>query len=653
MIQRYGVVLCLLLIMLGVHLQIDTELSTAAQWSLLTGTAPADFADYKYWFSSLPRAVMAILVGAVMGLTGSVLQQLLQNPLVSPMTLGAASGAWLGLVVITLVSPTLAAIWGSWAAIAGAMLAVVLVMLIAGRNGLRGLPVVLAGMAVNLLLGAIAGGLVLLNDQYARNLFIWGAGDLAQTDWSWVEWLLPRLWLVPVLIALAARPLMLLRLGDSAAQGRGMSLLPVMLVLMLCSLWLTSISITAVGLIGFIGLLTPNLARMLGSQSARDEMLFSLLLGALLLLATDALALLFSQWSTDLVPSGAAAALIGAPALIWLARTRLGRGGEMNRQLPEGRQRLHPITAGVLVLAGLMLAGLSLTLSPGAQGWELSWPDELILSFRWPRVLAAASAGAGLAVAGVVLQRLIRNPLASPDILGLSAGATLALVLSVMIFGGSIREAGPVVALGGSLAVLLVLLLLGRRHDYSPGIMALTGISLAALLDAVVQFSLARGTEDTTAILGWLAGSTYRISANQSLLLAVGTLVGIALAVMSRRALTLIAIGDGFAAGRGLDKSRSRILLLLLVALITALITSMLGPIAFVGLLAPHMANMLGARRAVPQLLVAAGLGLCLMLLADWLGRAVIWPRQIPAGLLASIVGGSYFIWLLAKRRLT
>lgn len=651
MIQRYTLCGMLLLIIAGLHLQIETPLTAATQWRLLLGDTPTDFAGYQYWFSSLPRVVMALLVGAVMGLTGSVLQQLLQNPLVSPMTLGAASGAWLGLVVITLISPTLAALWGSWAAIAGAMLAVVLVVLIAGRTGLRGLPVVLAGMAVNLLLGAIASGLVLLNDQYARNLFIWGAGDLAQTDWSWVEWLLPRLWPIPVLLLLAARPLTLLRLGDTAAQGRGMNLLPVMLVLILVSLWLTSVSITAVGLIGFIGLLTPNLARMLGSRSARDEMAFSLLLGALLLLATDALALLFSQWSSNLVPSGAAAALIGAPALIWLARNRLG-GGDAGRQLPEGRQQLHPLTAGLLMLTAVMLACLSLTLAPTAEGWRWSWPDELVLSLRWPRVLAAASAGAGLAVAGVVLQRLIRNPLASPDILGLSAGATLALVMSVVLFGGSIREAGPLVAFGGSLAVLALLLWLGRRHDYAPGMMALTGISLAALLDAVVQFSLARGTEDTTAILGWLAGSTYRISSSQSVLLAAGTLLGILLAVLARRALTLIAIGDDFAAGRGLDRSRARILLLLLVALMTALITSMLGPIAFVGLLAPHMASMLGARRAVPQLLVAAALGLVLMLLADWFGRILIWPQQIPAGLLASVVGGSYFVWLLARRRL-
>ena len=651
MIQRYTASVLLLLIIAALHLQIETHLTPGAQWRLLLGETPDGFAGYQYWFSSLPRVVMALLVGAVMGLTGSVLQQLLQNPLVSPMTLGAASGAWLGLVVITLVSPAMAALWGSWAAIAGAMLAVMLVMVIAGRTGLRGLPVVLAGMAVNLLLGAIASGLVLLNDQYARNLFIWGAGDLAQTDWNWVEWLLPRLWPIPVLLLLAARPLTLLRLGDTAAQGRGMNLMPVMLVLMLVSLWLTSVSITAVGLIGFIGLLTPNLARMLGSRSARDEMAFSLLLGALLLLATDALALLFSQWASNLVPSGAAAALIGAPALIWLARNRLG-GGDVGRQVPQGRQQLHRLTAALLMLATVLLAGLSLTLAPGADGWQWRWPDELVLSLRWPRVLAAASAGAGLAVAGVVLQRLIRNPLASPDILGLSAGATLALVMSVVLFGGSIREAGPLVAFGGSLAVLALLLLLGRRHDYAPGIMALTGISLAALLDAVVQFSLARGTEDTTAILGWLAGSTYRISPSQSVLLAMGTLLGILLAIMARRPLTLIAIGDDFAAGRGLDRSRARVLLLLLVALMTALITSMLGPIAFVGLLAPHMASMLGAQRAVPQILVAAALGLVLMLLADWFGRILIWPQQIPAGLLASVVGGSYFVWLLTRQRL-
>ncbi|OXS15396.1 hypothetical protein CGX12_09150, partial [Zobellella denitrificans] len=189
----------------------------------------------------------------------------------------------------------------------------------------------------------LASGLVLLNDQYTRNLFIWGAGDLAQTDWHWVLWLLPRLLPVAVALALfAPRPLTLLRLGDDAARARGLSLWPVLLALLVAALWLSSLAITAVGLIGFIGLLTPNMARFFGARTARDELLVSTLLGGLLLLATDAIALGFSRVSTDLVPSGAAAALIGAPALLWLLRSRMHAQDQSAIRLPgEGHRRLQ------------------------------------------------------------------------------------------------------------------------------------------------------------------------------------------------------------------------------------------------------------------------------------------------------------------------
>ncbi len=636
-----------------VHLQIGHDLSVTQQWGLITGQVPQSFAEFQFVYSSLPRVLLAIMVGAVMGLAGSILQQLLQNPLVSPMTLGAASGAWLGVLLLTIFAPPLVATMGPWAAVTGSLLAVLLVMAIAGRHGLRGLPIILAGMAVNLLLGAISSALILLNDQYAQNMFIWGAGDLAQTDWQWVEWLLPRLWLVPVVVVLAARPLTLMRLGDSAAQGRGISLVPVMLALFVASLWLTSVVITAVGLIGFIGLLTPNMARMMGSRTARDELVFCLLLGALLLLATDMIALQFSQWSRDIVPSGAAAALIGAPALIWLARSKLRGLEQSNRQLPGGRLMLHPLTPWVMGLMLIVFALSSIMASPGITGWQFAWPDSLVLSLRWPRVVAALAAGVGLAVAGVIMQRLIRNPLASPDLLGLSAGATLALLFTVMLVGGSIQEAGPLVAFAGSAVILFVLMWLGRKHNYSPGILALTGIALAALLDAVVQFILARGGQDTTAVIGWLSGSTYNVSEQNSLLLLVGCSLGLIVGFASARALTLISIDDGFAVGRGLNLSRARMGLLLVAAMLCAVVTSIIGPIAFVGLLAPHIASLLGARKAILQLLVAALAGGLLMVSADWVGRTIIYPMQIPAGLLASVVGGTYFICLLVRRRLS
>lgn len=650
--SRHLLTLLALLPLALLYLWLAADLDPFELWAMLA-SAEHSFEFLQLQLSALPRLSMALLTGAALGLSGSLLQQITQNRLVSPMTIGASSGAWLGLVLATLLVPTIAASHGHWAALLGALLAVGLVLLIAGRSGIGGLPLVLGGMAMNLLLGALAAGLVLINNQYTQGLFVWGAGDLAQIDWHWVQWLWPKLLLALPVLILAPRPLSLLQLGGDAAQGRGLALWPVMLVLFLAALWLCSVSITAVGLIGFIGLLTPNLAKMLGARTARDELCYSALLGALLLLGTDALALLANRVSGQLVPSGAAAALIGAPVLLWLARRHLAAEDPRGLQLPRGAERFGWRSALWVALLAVLALTVALGLARGVDGWHLQWPSALVWSLRWPRVLTAASAGAGLAISGLLLQRLLRNPLASPDILGLSAGATVAVMLALIGFGGAVFGAvAPLAAFVGSLAVLAVLMLLGRRHHYSPALMALLGISLGALLNAALQFVLAKGSGDSFALLGWLAGSTYRATPAQALWLTVGVLLFGALALLFQRALTLIGIGDGVAASRGLNVPRLRLVLLVLVALLCALVTSLLGPVAFLGLLAPHIAVMLGARRVLPQLLLAASLGAVLMLLADWVGRTLIFPLQIPVGIVASVLCGSYFVYLLIRGRL-
>ncbi len=648
---RYLATLTGLALLAVLHLNLGMTHWTPAQWSLRPPAA-GSFDALEFGLSVLPRLAMAVLVGAALGLSGSVMQQLTQNRLASPMTLGAASGAWLGLTVMALLWPALAATHGHWAALGGALAAVALALLVAGRQGAAGLPVILAGMALNLLLGAIATAILLVHNQQSRGLFIWGAGDLGQIDWHWVHWLWPKLLIGLLVVALAPRPLALLQLGATGARARGLSLWPVMLGLFLASLWLTSAAITAVGLIGFIGLITPNLARLFGARAARDELVYSALLGAVLLLGADTLTLALNRWFSELIPSGATAALIGAPALLWLSRRQLAAEDRQSLALPPGASVLDRQRLARLLLAGGAVALATLLVARGPSGWTFGWPTEALWTLRWPRLLTAIAAGCGLAVAGMMLQRLLRNPLASPDILGLTAGATLAVVLAVMLLGaGSMQLIAPVAAFAGSLVVLGLLLLFGHRHHYSPGIMVLVGVSLAALLNTALQIGLTRGQADALALLGWLAGSTYRVEAREAIALSGGVAVLVAISLTLQRALTLISIGSGVALSRGLDVPRARLALLLLVSLQCAVVTSLLGPVAFLGLLAPHMAAMLGARRALPQLLLAATLGGWLMLVSDWIGRSLLFPLEMPVGLVASILCGLYFLYLLIRQR--
>ncbi|EOB1224164.1 Fe(3+)-hydroxamate ABC transporter permease FhuB [Vibrio cholerae] len=640
----------LTLLLALVSVQWGHNLTLNEQWQLVLGhQAAQSFAQVNFIYAQLPRAVMAIVVGAVLGLVGSVMQQLTQNRLTSPLTLGTSSGAWLGLIIVNIWFSDWVADYSALAAMAGALLAFALIISIAGLRNLTGLPLVVSGMVVNILLGSIATALVLLNEEFAQNVFMWGAGDLAQNGWEWLTWLLPRLTLVFPLLLFAPRVLTLLRLGHEGAAARGLAVLPAFLLLMAGGIWLVSASITAVGVIGFIGLLTPNIARSLGARTPKMELYSSALLGALLLLATDMLAMGLSVWAEEVVPSGITAAVIGAPALIWFSRRQLQAQDSLSISLSSHRR--SPSRWAVMLIAAALLLALGLHI-----GWQMesaSWalPSEFQWPLRWPRMLTALFAGVGLAIAGTLLQRLIYNPLASPDILGVSSGATFALVFASLFLGQSLQSTHWMTALLGSAAVLVVLLLLGRRHHYAPSSLILTGIAITALLEALVQFTLAKGTGDSYQILLWLSGSTYRVKGEQALLLSVGVVGLTLLALGLSRWLTFISIGRGFASARGLSASRASLVLLILVAALCALVTATMGPVSFVGLIAPHMAMMLGAQRAPSQLLLAALVGGTLMLWADWLGQALLFPAQIAAGTLVAIIGGSYFLLLLLSQR--
>ncbi|PMO04539.1 Fe3+-hydroxamate ABC transporter permease FhuB [Vibrio splendidus] len=604
-------------------------------------------------YVNLPRLVMAILVGATLGTIGSLFQQLTQNRMMSPLTLGTSSGAWLGLVILNVVAPMLVAQYSVWFALIGALLAMGLIVSIVGIKNMSGLPIVLAGMAVNLLLGAFATAIILLNDQYAQNLFVWGAGDLGQNGWEQVLWLMPKLLPIFAIFLLAPRVLTLLSIGTEGAAARGLNIGATFFVLMAIGVWLVSVSITSVGVISFIGLIAPNIARHLGFLKAKSELIASCVLGALLLCVTDSLAIFLAQWSLDMIPTGTATAVIGAPALIIIARKQMSAQDQLFFSMPKGPKSISSL---VYFLLGLMIFGLfalSALSQPSSDMGYFVIPDAFEWSIRWPRMLTAIFAGGGLAVAGVILQRLVYNPLASPDILGVSAGAVLALIFSSLFMGYSIHSLSPWVAFLGSTIALCLLLFLGKKHQFAPSILILTGISLTAVLEALVQFSLTRVGEGKYTLLAWLAGSTYRVEPESAVIMTIVITACIGVALLLSRWVTLIATGRQFASARGLNINIAYVALLCIVAILCSVVTTTMGPVAFVGLLAPHIAAMVGARLVREQIILSFLIGAALMLFADWLGQVVVFPAQLAAGTLVSIIGGSYFIFLLLKSRRT
>lgn len=643
---------CLFTLVLGLlSVQIDTDLLWPKQWHLMF--APNDavtFADIFFVESQLPRLAVTLLVGAMLGLVGSLMQQLTQNNLTSPLTLGTSSGAWLALVIVNIWFVDWVVDYSAFAAMVGAITAFGLIVAIAGIRNMMGLPLIVSGMVVNILLGSIAAALVALNQQFAQNIFMWGAGDLAQYSWEWFTWLLPRLSVSLLIILFAPRVLTLLRLGQEGAKARGLSVLPAFAILMMVGIWLVSVSITAVGLISFIGLLTPNIARSLGARTPREELLSSLLLGATLLLVTDCLAMWLSIALGTTIPSGVAAAAIGAPALIWFSRQRMSSASDrVNITMVGSSKPISRVVISLIATIGILGVLAYTFIALGDTSHVFTLPGEFQWQLRWPRMLTAISVGVALAIAGIILQRVVYNPLASPDILGVSSGATFAIIVLGVVSGSLLSAFSWGVAFAGSLAVLALLLLLGKKSRYNPSGFILSGIALTALLQALVQFTLAQGTGDSYKTLLWLTGSTYRVTASQSVLLALAVSMLMIVVFAISRWLTLISVGREFATARGLNSAKVSGVSLTIVALMCAFATATMGPVSFIGLVAPHMASMLGAKTIKTQLVTGSIIGGTLMIWADWIGQALIYPNQIAAGTLVATLGSGYFLLLMLK----
>ncbi|MFY0403983.1 Fe(3+)-hydroxamate ABC transporter permease FhuB [Pantoea dispersa] len=625
-----------------------------AQWQQAMFAPDIDnIRQVVFHYSLLSRLALALLVGAGLGLAGLLFQQVLRNPLAEPTTLGVSSGAQLGLTVATLWQLPGGELTQQFAAMGGAVLVGVLVFGIAWGKRLSPVTLILAGLVLSLYAGAVNQIFAIFNHDQLQNMFLWSTGALNQLDGHNVALLWPRLLLAFALALALLRPLTLMGLDDGVAKNLGLALSAARIAALALAILLSAQLVNVAGIIGFIGLFAPLLAKMLGARRLLSRLLLAPLIGALLLWLADQCVLwLTAHWRE--VSTGTATALIGVPILLWLLphlRTgSLPPAMNAGDTVPQERQAvLRWCLAGVMILALCSLAGIAF--GRDAHGWTWGSGDMLqqLLPWRVPRVLAALVVGTMLGVAGVLIQRLTGNPMASPEVLGISSGAACGVV--VMLFfvpGNAVAWLLPAGVLGAALT-LLVIMLVASRGGFAPERMLLAGMALNSAFVTLLMVLLASGDPRMAGLLSWISGSTYNISMTQALQSAVVGMILVALAPLASRWLTLLPLGSATARSAGMALNRSRFSLLLLAAALTATATLTIGPLSFIGLMAPHIVRMLGFRRALPQLLMAGLLGGCLLVFADWCGRMLAFPDQIPAGLMATFFGAPYFIWLLRR----
>ncbi len=614
-------------------------------WTELAHVPPGAVGHLLLMYSFLPRIAVSLLAGASLGLSGALLQAVLRNPLAEPTTLGTSAGAQLALTMVTLGWPALSLVEREGAALAGAALASVISCGLAWRSGLSPLRLILGGLLISLFCAAAAAVMGLLDAVQLSSVFLWSTGTLGQYDWTPALFLLPQFGVAVCGAALLLRPLSTLALEDEAARSLGVSLLSLRLAALGLAVALAAAVVCVVGVIGFAGLAAPAFARLAGGRGLKAQLIWAPIIGALLLCLTDQLILAGGHWAA-LLPTGTATALLGAPLLLWLL-PQLREGRPVPGLAASGRSFAWRPGRFVLVFFLLLLAGLlALGFGRGADGWGIvsGWP---VLGWRWPHVLAAAAAGAMLAAAGAVLQRMTGNAMASPEVLGVSAGAALGVIILTLALG-TMGEAGRLAgAATGAACVLAVLLLTGRRGAVSPQRLLLAGVAITTVVSALAALLAASGDPRMQMLTGWMSGSTYLVTAPQASMAALACFVLLVATPPIARALTMAPLGRGTGHALGLSVFAGQTSLLLMASLLTAAGTLVVGPFTFVGLMGPHFARMSGCRGALASLFVAALFGALVMILADWLGRNLLFPYQIPAGLLAAAVGCPLVLWSL------
>lgn len=272
----------------------------------------------------------------------------------------------------------------------------------------------------------------------------------------------------------------------------------------------------------------------------------------------------------------------------------------------------------------------------------------IIRDIRIPRVIMGVLVGANLAVAGVLLQGVMGNPLADPGITGISSGASVVVMLVMLYFPGASASI-PFYGFIGSMLACMVIYLLAWNNGISAIRIILAGVAVNAILGGVSSMISILNSENLTGVLSWLNGNLGKKSWSEVRMLAIYTVIGLVLTFPLSKSCNLLALGDKNAKSLGYNPNVLRILISVVAVFLAGISTAYVGVIGFIGLVVPHISRMIMGTDHKVLIPFSALLGSTLLLLADTLGRTITAPYEIPVGIVTTIIGGPFFLYLLRK----
>lgn len=305
----------------------------------------------------------------------------------------------------------------------------------------------------------------------------------------------------------------------------------------------------------------------------------------------------------------------------------------------------------MLFLVSINLGSIKIEIKELITGLILNSDDakiSIIRDIRIPRVLAAIIIGANLAVSGVLLQAIIRNPLAEPSIVGISSGACLVSVIILLFFPG-VNHIRPLFGFLGGLISCSLVFGLAFKKGLSPIRIVLAGVAVNAMLTAMTNITTQFGAGAVSSVQSWLTGSLANITWIDIKLLLIYSVIGHIGAFLLYKSCDLISLGEKNAKSLGLNYDLHMLLICIVAVFLSATATSIGGVIAFVGLVVPHICRIIMGSSHKYLIPFSITMGAILLLLADTLGRIVFNPLEIPVGVVMAVIGGPVFLYLLRR----